>query len=264
MPPPSRRAGQLKKARAGLPSRGTTVSQPQTPEGDTTTISRAYDTTDAYGNHLHWECLDTDDDSDPEVPGSENDGLGAPALRPNAFDLLDGSNSTKRSKPYERGSECTDRHKRRKRQQAVQAAEEARRNSQSIVAMFMKKPPAPAVIPREPEEVSREWAIKGMEKKLREDRTLSQATFIRHQAVLTFMRLLLKRQPGETRMGLANMVARSYSKKAFARSIPAWEKAWIEERRVPESKQGHQILVERRRRTAGSAQAGVCHERRSV
>ena len=121
----------------------------------------------------------------------------------------------------------------------MKAAEEARRNSQSIAAMFMKRPPAPAVIPREPEEISREWAIKGMEKKLREDRALSPATFIRHQAVLSFMRLLVKRQRGETRMGLANMVARACNKKGtFAGSIPVWEKAWTEEGRIPESKRG--------------------------
>ena len=32
--------------------------------------------------------------------------------------------------------------------------------------MFAKKPPAPAVIPKESEEIKREWAIKAMERKL--------------------------------------------------------------------------------------------------
>ena len=216
-----------------------------------------------YHNHVNWECLDSEDEPEDESSDSEDygpavedfesgdneshpniSGLGneiVPAsIQKNAFELIDGSNSNKRRKPYERGPECTERHKRRKQQEARETAAIARRTSQNIVAMFAKKPPTPAIIPKEPEEEKLEWAIKGMEKKLRDDRNLSNENVKRHDAVLSFMRLLLKRNPGETRMGLAETVSRSKNMRGmFARSIPQWERLWVEERYVPESKRGH-------------------------
>ena len=105
--------------------------------------------------------------------------------------------------------------------------------------MFAKEPPAPVVIPKEPEEIERESAIKGMERKLREDRSLNQTNLMRHQAVLSLSRLLLKQERNETREKLARIVARSYNQgRAFARRISQWERSWVEERIVPESRRG--------------------------
>ena len=211
---------------------------------------------------MHWECLDSEDELAPESEddGSESDVANLetegdesdadmnepeniiPTAAPqNAFDLLDGKNSNKR-KRYERGPQYSSRHMRRKRQQAREGQHHARRTGQIIEEMLAKRPPAPVVIPKEPEEIKRESAIKGMERKLREDRSLNPTNLMRHQAVLSLLRLLLKRERNGTREKLARIVARSFNQgRGFARRISQWEKSWVEERIVPESRRGLHI-----------------------
>ena len=161
MPLPPNRARQSRRARAGQASLATVSQSAQSVSSPIISSDEAVAENQEYYNHVHWECLDTEDESSIETSESEDDKFDTRIPEPeesaiptemqrNAFDLHNGSNSKRLSRPYERGLEYTDRHKRRKRQQVRDAAMDARSESQSIEAMFAKKPPAPAVIPKEP------------------------------------------------------------------------------------------------------------------
>lgn len=106
--------------------------------------------------------------------------------------------------------------------------------------MFAKAAPAPAVIPKEPEDVKREWAIKGLKRELKDEKRFTPTNLDRHQAVLQFMNQLSSRQPGETRKELSISVARSFGKgPQFGRKIRSWEREWIENRYIPETRRGN-------------------------
>jgi hypothetical protein len=97
--------------------------------------------------------------------------------------------------------------------------------------------PAPAEVP------SNDLAKKDLEKKLKSKRTqLTKQNKTRHLAVLQFMNYqerIQKTGQQESRAVMALNVSRRYNRgKWFAKRLVTWGRNWIDERCIPEGKQG--------------------------
>ena len=90
--------------------------------------------------------------------------------------------------------------------------------------------------------IERHDAIKALDKKLRKKTTLKAMNgqnLVRHQAVLSFLRMQEGKQLGETRDSMSRTVARCFGKGTyFARRLITWETEWIKTQNISEGRRG--------------------------
>ena len=104
--------------------------------------------------------------------------------------------------------------------------------------------PAPAEVPSNVEgEKRRDLAKLDLEKKLKSKRTqLTKQNQTSHLAVLQFMNYQERMQESgkrESRADMALSVSRCFNRgKWFAKKLVSWERSWIDERCIPDGKQG--------------------------
>lgn len=142
---------------------------------------------------------------------------------------------------YQRGPQPSARQQRRnvKKEKDLQ---DAAKGCISLDSFFKNSPakPPPTQSPEEIRCQQRDKALEDLARKLGlKSTTLTGQNLVRHQAVLSYLKLQVSRSRDETRKSLASTVARCYGKGGyFANQIIRWEKTWISERRIEEGRQG--------------------------
>jgi hypothetical protein len=104
--------------------------------------------------------------------------------------------------------------------------------------------PAPVEVPSDVAgEKRRDLAKKDLEQKLKSKRSqMTKQNHTRHNAVLQFMNYqqrILESGQRESRAVIALNVSRCFNRGTwFAKKLVMWERCWIDERRIPDGKQG--------------------------
>ena len=207
----------------------------------------------------HWEGYNSDETDEEECECTDNEDEADLETVRNAFNAMmsaaEGNDATARENHtvglYRRGPKFSERHERRKR---------AASNASKHAAKFCKTLDKYSFVPQSTAEITQPTqaaaytdpkeqrhhqlcvAISDMKKKLKSkevQKTWRNQDITRHEAVLHFMQLSLRRGHIDTREKMALQVANCFGKGVyFARKIVQWEGTWIRSREIEEGRQG--------------------------